>query len=244
MNLPQPGPAARPRIPSTATNIDDALAQLRETSAFRSERERCISIHNFVRDEIAFGFTAGFERVSPEQTLAARRGHCNAQADLFCALLRGAGISARLRFTQIDKRILFGAVPLPIYLCLPATLFHAVTQVEIEGCRLNTDSYIMQPAIFFRQTGRLARSALPVGFGLTREACCEWDASSDSFTQACRNDLDENNPVFDSLAEAMAANAGNNKLLGFHFNQWLACIPPALRKLGERYLNSKLAIPA
>ena len=86
--------------------LRDVIRQLQDTTAFSSERERCVALHNFVRDEIAFGFTVGFEGVSPEQTLAARRGHCNAQADLFRALLEAVDIPARLRFVQIAKETL------------------------------------------------------------------------------------------------------------------------------------------
>ena len=222
--------------------IRDALRRLEDMEDFRSARDRSISIHNFVRDQIAFGFTTDFEGVSPERTLEVGRGHCNAQADLFRALLCEANIPARLRFLQIDKRVLFRAVPQPIYLCLPSTLFHAVTQVHIEGEWFSTDSYIFQPSMFIRQKKLLIQSGLPVGFGLTREASCEWDAASDSFSQASATAVHRDNPVFDTLADALASRAGNNALLGVHFNQWLACIPPFLCKVSERYLNSKLAI--
>ena len=171
-----------------------------------------------------------------------RRGHCNAQADLFRALLSAAGISARLRFVQIDKQVLFRAVPQPIYLCLPQTLFHAVTQVCVEGIWRHTDSYIFQPAVFLRQKQCLVQSGLPAGFGLTREARCEWNAAEDSFSQAGAGDLNESNPIFATLPDALAAKASNNTLLGVHFNQWLACIPAPLHRAGEKYLNSLLGV--
>ena len=220
--------------------LRDVIRQLQDTTAFACERERCVALHNFVRDEIAFGFTVGFEGVSPEQTLAARRGHCNAQADLFRALLEAVDIPARLRFVQIAKETLFGAVPPPVYFCLPTTLFHAVTQVRVAGAWSNTDSYILQPAAFARQMARLLQTGRALGFGLTRSARCEWEGTTDSFAQALASDLHEGNPVFASLADALAAKAGNNRLFGIHFNRWLACVPPALNQAGERYLNSRL----
>ncbi len=222
--------------------IRDAIRGLKDRSDFRSERDRSISVHNFVRDRIAFGFTTEFEGVSPERTLEVGRGHRNAQADLFRALLCEADIPARLRFVHIDKRVLFRAVPQPIYLCLPSTLYHAVTEVHIEGAWLSTDSYIFQPSMFLQQKNRLLQSGLPVGFGLTRDASCEWNAASDSFSQASAMAFHESNPVFNSLADALASRAGNNTFLGVHFNQWLACVPPLLCKASERYLDSKLAV--
>lgn len=225
-------------------HLEDVLAGLPARTAFGSEQERSVAIHDFVRDEIAFGFTAGFENVTPEQTLALRRGHCNAQADLFCALLRAAGIPARLRFVGLDKRVLFGAVPLPVYYCLPATLFHAVSQVCVGGRHLHTDSYLLPPAMLLRQKQCLANSGRAVGFSLTAAASGDWDACRDSFAQAGTGDLHADDPVFATLAEALAARAGNNRLLGIHFNRWLSLLPPGLRRFAEGYLNSRLPLPA
>lgn len=222
------------------TTIAGTLSLLQQARPFGSDRECCITLHDFVRDEIRFGFTTGFENVSPEQTLQLKRGHCNAQADLFRALLVAAGIPARLRFAQLNKQILRHAVPQLVFFCLPDTLFHAVTQVKVAGVWLNTDSYIFDPATFQRQKQRLTQSALPSGFGLTLSATCEWDASQDAFSQANAIDLTNDNPVFASLGAAMKDKAGNNTLLGIHFSQWLACIPAPLRRACETYLNSRL----
>jgi len=223
--------------------LNDVLAGLRAHTAFSSEQERCIAIHDFVRDKIAFGFTAGFENVTPAQTLALGRGHCNAQSDLFCALLRAAGIPASLRFVALDKCVLFGAVPLPVYCCLPARLFHAVCQVCVDGQHLHTDSYLFPLAMLHRQKQRLAESGLTVGFGLTAAASGDWDARRDSFAQATAGDLNENNPVFATLADALAAWAGNNRLFGIHFNRWLSLVPQRLHRFAEGYLNSRLPLP-
>lgn len=223
--------------------IPDVLETLQRQGAFRSEEAACVAIHNFVRDEIAFGFTAGFEGVTPEHTLALRRGHCNAQGDLFCALLHAAGIPARLRFVALDKRVLLGAVPLPVYYCLPTRLFHAVSQVRVAGRWWHTDSYLFRPAMLHLQKQRLAESGLTVGFGLTAAASGDWDARQDSFSQANAGDLEENNLVFATLAEALAARAGNNRLFGIHFNRWLSLVPLGLHRFAEGYLNSRLLLP-
>jgi hypothetical protein len=222
------------------TNIRDTLRLLRQTRSIRSDHECCVALHDFVRDEIRFGFTSRFESVTPEQTLELRRGHCNAKADLFRALLVEAGIPARLRFVQLNKRILLQAVPRPVYYCLPDTLFHAVTQVKVAKDWLNTDSYIFDPVTFQRQKQRLIQSTLPLGFGLTQNACCDWDASRDAFSQASASDLSKDDPVFSTLADTLADKASKNTLLGIHFNQWLDSIPGPLGRTWENYLNSRL----
>lgn len=216
------------------------LTTLHGENPWHHERECCIALHDFVRDQIRFGFTAGFEGVTPAQTLASRQGHCNAQADLFRALLQGAGLPARLRFVQLDKRILRHALPQPVFLALPARLFHALTQVWVEGRWLHTDSYLFDPPTFRHQQARLARSGLTMGFGLSAGGSCSWDARQDAFSQAHASLLQADDPVFPSLPAALAARAGNNRLLGRHFNDWLALIPRPLQGSWERYLNSRL----
>ena len=224
----------------THTSLADVVKRLARSVPFGNDAERCIALHDFVRDEISFGFTSGFERVSPERTLELRRGHCNAQADLFRALLEVAGIPARLRFVGLDKQVLRYAVPAPVYLLLPSALFHAVTEVQVDGKRTNTDSYIFQPDMFRRQKERLEGSGLTAGFGLTAEATCQWDTTGDAFSQAHSRNIGESNPVYENLDAALKEKAGNNRLLGIHFNQWLGCIPGALQRTSEKYLNSKI----
>ncbi len=125
---------------------------------------------------------------------------------------------------------------------LPALLFHAVTEVNVEGKWLNTDSYIFHPDMFLQQKEKLKKSGLAVGFGLTKEATCEWDATGDAFSQARIRDLDNGSRVYPSLEDALREKAGNNRLLGIHFNRWLGCVPGVLQRVSERYLNSRIEV--
>jgi transglutaminase-like putative cysteine protease len=221
-------------------SLTDIISQLARLRPFSSDAERCVALHDFVRDEIEFGFTSDFESVRPEQTLELKRGHCNAQADLFRALLESAGIPARLRFVELDKEVLRYAVPWPVFVLLPPKLFHALTEVEIGGRRVRTDSYIFKTAMFQRQMEKLAQSGLTAGFGLGEESTCEWNATGDAFAQAHSSDVNDGNAVYQSLEAALIDKAGNNRLLGIHFNQWLGCVPGSFRRASESYLNSRL----
>ncbi|MEO9386413.1 transglutaminase-like domain-containing protein [Chromobacterium phragmitis] len=223
-----------------AETIGNVLETVRRQSLPADDREYVVALHDYVRDRVRFGFTTGFEGVTPEQTLAMARGHCNAQADLLCALLRGAGFDAGLRFVALDKRILRHAVPAPVLLCLPSRLFHAVTRVQLDGRCFHIDSYIFDRPGFRQQQRRLRASGLERGYGLGRGAGCEWAGRADAFSQAEPGDLRADNPQFPTLAAAVASRAGNNTLLGIHFNQWLGCVPGPLRRASERYLNSRL----
>ena len=235
---PQPDPV-RPAL-CAGTSLSEALRQVQRDASPDNDRDYCRALHDFVRDRVRFGFTSQFETVSPERTLALGRGHCNAQGDLLRALLTTAGIPARLRFVRLDKRILRHAVPAPVYLCLPTHLFHGMVQARLDGRWLHSDSYLFDPAGFERQYARLLASGLSHGYGLRLGADCRWNADADSFSQACADDLQDEDPVYDNLAIALQEKAGNNTLLGVHFNQWLQLAPPPLRRRGERYLNSRL----
>lgn len=223
-----------------AASLRDTVRRLKDTKPFDSEVERAVAIHDFVRDQIRFGFTAGFETVTPEQTLYLRRGHCNAQGDLFRALLGEAGLGAYLRFVQIEKETLYGCVPVPIYLLLPDTLFHAITEVEVNGLQLSTDSYIFDMETFSSQLKKLRHSGRALGFGLHTEATCTWTARENAYSQARSGDISNDAPVFNSLEEATRSVQGNNRLLGIHFNSWLDHIPRPLKVRWESYVNSKL----
>ncbi|OQS32395.1 transglutaminase-like domain-containing protein [Chromobacterium haemolyticum] len=234
----QPDPV-RP-APRAGLSLSQALRQVQRDASPDNDRDYCRALHDFVRGHVRFGFTSQFETVTPERTLALGRGHCNAQGDLLRALLTTAGIPARLRFVRLDKRILRHAVPAPVYLCLPEHLFHGLVQARLDGRWLHSDSYLFDPDGFERQYARLLASGLPRGYGLRLGADYRWNADADSFSQASADDLHDDDPVYDSLAIALQEEAGNNTLLGLHFNQWLKLAPPPLRRRGERYLNSRL----
>lgn len=234
-SLPKAGATAPP-----FASLSEAVRLVAASHPFSTGQERCVALHDFVRDEIDFGFTTEFESVTPERTLELRRGHCNAQADLFRALLHEAGIAAQLRFVQLDKAILRYAIPDPIYFLLPRSLFHAVTQVRLANAWLNTDSYIFDCSTFGRQRNRLVSSGLRTGFGLAQDATCRWDATGNAFSQASADILTAHDPVFPSLQAAIAAHAGGNTLFGLHFNQWLSCIPHPIGRAWSRYVNGRL----
>lgn len=224
--------------------LTEILQHLQGSWPFDHPRERAVAIHDFVRDHIAFGFTTWFETVTPAQTLLRRRGHCNAQADLMCSLLNASGVAARLRFVQLDKRVLHYAVPALVYQCLPPDLFHAVVQVELDGVWWHCDSYIFEPAMFAAQQKKRLAAGLPLGYGVTSEGTCQWAGDADAFSQARPTDLHPQDPLFASLAEAMAARAGNNHLGDLHFNQWLGAVPAPLQQAVEHDLDSRLVHPS
>lgn len=207
-----------------------------------SENELLILLHDWIREQIKFGFTADFEAVSPEDTVKNGMGHCNAQADLLRHLLTLAGFESRLAFVYINKEILRYAIPNLIYYILPLKLFHAVTQVHLEGKWISIDSYILSKHQFSNQKNKLVQKNKMHGFGLHSKSECVWDGRNDCFSQAQNDDFNQFCQVYDNLAQAIQNRSNTNRVLGIHFNTLLKPIATSRlgRKVFKQYINHYL----
>ena len=218
--------------------LEELVRNFKKNSS--SETELLVVLHNWVRDHIKFGFTADFETVSPGDTVKNGMGHCNAQADLLCHLLTLAGFESRLAFVYIDKEILRYAIPSLIYYILPYKLFHAVTQVNLEGKWVSIDSYILTKNQFSNQMNKLVQKKKKHGFGLHINSECVWDGRNDCFSLAKNGDIDQFCQVYDNLAQAIKSSSNTNRVLGVHFNTLLKPIATISRTGGsvfKRYIN-------
>lgn len=148
-----------------------------------SDREKALKIFVFVRDEIAFGFAAGFWRQKASEVLTLRRGYCNTKSTLFVALLRAAGVPARQVFVEIDSAVLHGLID-------PGTpmLDHSFTEVHLNGAWRATDAYIVDPPLFRPAQALVQREDRFFGYGVQAFGTTRWDGRTDSFAQYNRND--------------------------------------------------------
>ncbi|MFT4694309.1 MAG: hypothetical protein ACI8TE_001222 [Francisella sp.] len=214
------------------SHLEDIVRNICESTS--TSEDAIISIHNYVRDNIEFGFTTKFESVTPEETIKNKIGHCNAQADLLVKMFRIAGYESRLRFVYISKKILKNAIPLPIYALLPKKLYHAVSEVKFKRW-ISLDSYIMPKVQFDKQMNRLVASGLEVGFGLHHKSTYNCDIHNNSFSQAMQEDLYKEDIIYNTLAEA--EKKSGNKIFGVHFNSLLKPINILLNKPFSLYIN-------
>lgn len=168
--------AATALIDSDADPIRDASRQL--TADRSGQRERALAIFRFVRDEIRFGFNAGFYEMKASDVLAARRGFCNNQSTLFVALLRAAGIRARSVFVDLRADILSGVVD-------PGTPYvdHSFVEVDLPGGWVATDAYIVDPALHRAASARLREEGRLMGYGVHANGRPDWNGRDPSFVQ-------------------------------------------------------------
>jgi len=158
-----------PMIQATAARL---------TAGLHSDQEKAVAIHDFVRDEISYGFSSKFYDQKASEVLRKRRGFCNTKGALFIALLRAAKIPARQHFVDISPEILRGLLD-------PGTewLDHSYTEVWLGGEWIAVDSYIVDPAMFHAGIKRVREEKLLCGYGAHRYGNLSWDGRSDNFSQ-------------------------------------------------------------
>jgi transglutaminase-like putative cysteine protease len=140
--------------------------------------EKAVAIHNFVRDEIKFGFTNSFYNMKASDVLYAGVGYCNTKATLFIAMLRCAGIPARQHFVDIDVHILDEVID-------PRRDFvdHSFTEVYLNEKWIETDSYIVDKLLHKYATKKLDETKKALGFGFHSQGTTEWDGKSNAMSQ-------------------------------------------------------------
>jgi Transglutaminase-like superfamily len=167
---------ATPRIDCAASCIRAAVDVLGTVGL--DAREKAVRIHDYVRDQVLFGWSLDFDRHRASAVLCARRGYCNTKSGLFVALLRASGIPARTRFAAINRDVLRGLVR-------PPTLYvdHSYVEVFVGGAWIATDSFIVDRPLFAAAQRRLQREGAQMGYGVHRRGVADWNGRADSFVQ-------------------------------------------------------------
>jgi hypothetical protein len=166
----------------------EALAA-RLTRGLDSEAARASRIHDFVRDEVAFGFTPQLDAATPEQTLAAGVGHTIPKTTVFVALLRALGLRAYPHFVTIDRELLRGVFPNGLHRLLPWEIPHAYAEVEVAGDWWMVDSYALDAPLWRAAMHRLASEGELIGYGAHGHGTCEWDGVGHAFAQLATCDM-------------------------------------------------------
>ncbi|MGZ6070368.1 MAG: transglutaminase-like domain-containing protein [Myxococcaceae bacterium] len=153
-------------------------AVARVTAGSRDDIDRAVRIHDFVRDEVDFGWAPTFDGGRASATLARKVGFCNTKTPLFVTMLRAAGIPARIHFAGIDTRLLA-----PLIEPRGPYVDHSYAEVFLDGRWLHVDSYIVDLPFHAAALERLRAAGRPIGFGIHAHGRPAWDGRSDSFVQ-------------------------------------------------------------
>jgi hypothetical protein len=203
-----------------------------------TEREKAIALHNYVRDNVKFGFTKYFDAAEPDYTLTCGIGHCNPKSRLMMSLFRAIGLESYQHFVAIPKDILKGVFPpsRSWMLKLPAQLGHCYVEVKVEGAWCAIDSYIIDPALLKAAQARLAKQGRTLGFGVRADSTNVWDGQSNAFSQFDHGMMTEDHGRVDDIEGYFRTGQYPNQVLGVRFNTIFAL----LGNFGVAPINSHL----
>lgn len=158
-----------PTIIATANKLTEHL---------NSDTEKAIALHDYVRDEILFGFTGDFYKQKASEVLRSKIGYCNTKGTLFVALLRASGIPARQVFVNIKAELLSGIIS-------PGARYvdHSYAEVFLDNRWVKTDSYIVDKMLFEKAKRKLVQENKIIGYGIHLYGTSDWNGVSDSFSQ-------------------------------------------------------------
>ena len=177
-----------------------------------TECEKAIQLHDYVRENVKFGFNKYFDASPPDYTLSYGYGHCNPKSLLMIALFRAAGLESYQHFVTIPKDILKDAIPPNRYWLVPAELYHSYVDVKVEGKWCMIDSFIVDTSLLKGAQARLAQENRSLGYGVRADSVNVWDGQCDAFSQFDKNMMIEDYGRIDDL-EAYFNNKGYHQLV-------------------------------
>jgi hypothetical protein len=151
--------------------------------------ENAVALHDYVRDQVKFGFNKYFDAASPAYTLTFGVGHCNPKSRLMVALFRELGLEAYQHFVVIPKDILKGAIPPAQFWMIPAETSHSYVDVNLEGACCAIDSFIIDTAYLAGAQARLRREGCSIGYGVRLDSTNTWNGKSNAFAQFAQSTM-------------------------------------------------------
>jgi len=208
------------------------------TNGLSTESEKAVALHNYVRDNIKFGFNRYFDLSTPDHTLDLGIGHCNPQGELMAALFREAHLEAYNHFVVLPKVALKGAVSSSRYWLIPSKLSHCYTEVRVEGTWCNIDSYILDSPFFKAARAKLSEEGRTSGYGTHVESTNKWDGKSDAFSQFDKDMMLEDHGRVDNLETYYRSDRYRHKVLGVRLNTLFRLLGKSLESRSKLYLDS------
>jgi Transglutaminase-like superfamily len=147
------------------------------TQLHASERQRAIAIHDYVQ-RMPFGCVPDFLNTKASEVIRLGYGDCHTKGILFVALLRAAGLAARLRFVTLSTRFLSGLIDTG-----SVTMTHAVGEVYMAGKWQQVDTYVVDTELGNAARTKLCAHGHKLGYGVHMHGDTHWDATRDAHGQ-------------------------------------------------------------
>ena len=199
------------------------MSRLREavekvTAELATEREKAIALHDYVLDNIKFGFNRYFDLSKPNHTLELAIGHCNPKGELMVAPFREAGLEAHHHFVVLPKNIIKGVIPPGMRWLIPSELSHCYTEVKVEGTWCKIDSYVLDGPLLRAARAKLSDENRIIGYGTHAHSTNHWDGRSDAFSQFDKDMMLQDHGRVDELRTYYRSDRYRNKVFGVQLN--------------------------
>jgi Transglutaminase-like superfamily len=169
------------------TQLDFKTPKLRTTmlsltQLIAGDRDKAVALHDFVK-KLRFGVNPDDMSLKASDVLKQGFGDCFTKGMLFVALLRCAGIPARLQFVSLPSHFLYGIID-----AHDATIVHALAQVHLDGQWVTTDSYVPDLTMQLAAIDRLSAEDRMLGYGIHRRGAIYWLGRKDASAQTHASD--------------------------------------------------------
>ncbi|HET6828372.1 MAG TPA: transglutaminase-like domain-containing protein [Ramlibacter sp.] len=157
-------------------DLDDPKLRLKAhslTQLCKSEREKALAIYGFVK-RLPLRKAIKLRQHSPREVLEAGEGDADDKATLLIALLRAAGIPARLRYVELHRGMLRGLVSGMTGAARP------LAEVWL-GRWMRTDTYIFDAGYMAAARQRLKDKGWSRGYGIHVGGDTLWAGVADSY---------------------------------------------------------------
>lgn len=180
MQSPSPPHLEQPQLwlgPSPLLDLEDPKLRLRVralTQLCKTEREKALAVYGFVkRMPIARLFK--LRAATAREVLEAGRGDAWDKATLLVAMLRAAGLPARLRWLSVHGEMLRGLVT------GAGGAVRPLVETWLNGRWARTDTYIFDAAYMAAARQRLRDSGWTRGWGIHVDGAMIWNGYDDAF---------------------------------------------------------------
>lgn len=110
-----------------------------------TEKNKILSIYNFVKDDISFGYNKS-DDLPASEILRDGYGQCNTKTILFMALLRGVNIPCRFHGFAIHKELQKGLINGVAYFLTPKEIIHSWAEVYYNSTWFDMEGLILDGA--------------------------------------------------------------------------------------------------
>lgn len=137
-------------------NYNDPIIQIQIQEIFLNYDKSLLSriqiikiIHDYIRDEIKYGFTYHLHNRKASDVLIDKVGNAHTKTTLFVAMLRALDIPCRIVFANISTELFRG------FGVLGQFMDHSYVEISIENKWIKMDSYVIDSELYMKSKSQL-----------------------------------------------------------------------------------------